>query len=105
MRHPSNIPKNLMILGKKWKVVLVKPGTLGDAAGLATADKKLIQIENSGTKDEILQVFWHEFFHAFLQEVGASHSDFISGLAEEMLADTFSHVILANFKLVPNKTK
>lgn len=89
------IPKRFSVLGREWSVTLVNKVDSDNAPGEAVLKSRRIRIAKDLSHRERVWVFWHEYFHAFLYEMGVSREDCgLPELAEEMMCDQFANEMM-----------
>lgn len=94
------IPEKIIIEGRVWLVKrkwrIVQDGESCD--GLCVPETRSIFILHGLPKDELVQVFMHEFLHAIAFEKGM-YLTRLSGDFEELFVHSFAKEILSNFTL------
>ena len=93
MKRPSQV----IVLGEKYKIKLIKDLKSKGICGECDFDKKIISIDSSLKKDDYWSTLIHEIGHAIFNE--ASINQAISHDLEEVIVDLFSRVMTKN-KLV-----
>lgn len=80
----------------KWKQKIIDEGIV--CWGLHDSEKKLILLSKELPKKEILSVFLHELFHAYLFECNIREG--LSGSLEEVVVECLSKAIDFHFDLL-----
>lgn len=97
------IPTSIDILGYTWKVQVRKtmPKDIGlDVAGLCIPSERRIVILKDQSKEQLLETFFHEAFHAFIHESGLKQTCFMNiPDIEELIVEGLSKWIVKNFTL------
>lgn len=87
------------VLGDSWRVEFkhpVKNDNNIQAMGLCDYEAKKIFVDFTLSKKEAEHTLIHEFFHAYVRSGGVANAQ-ISYDLEEIIADQFAKVLIANF--------
>ena len=95
--NPKNfIPKSITLLGKEWKIKVVREGFMHNGVrheGLCDFEKKEITICLNPSTRSVLEVFLHELSHAFFfmqdPDINNEHRTSLSAL---FWADIFNQL-------------
>jgi len=95
------IPKQIDVLGKKWKVSYRWRLLDGDIKcdGLCCHTSRTIFIDRSTAKADRPQIFLHELLHAVLFEAKLTDAESFSCEIEEILVEVVSSYLLDTFAI------
>jgi hypothetical protein len=99
MNHiPPTLPKQITILGKKIKVVIIEDVNQ-ENSGEYLGDTITINLAHQENNYDLWHSYLHEVLHATVRRIGVNNA--ISIELEEVIVDTIATMLLECFKILP----